>query len=118
MALYGLVKEGKIDTWDLQWNYAVVANRGLSIIPVRSMVTNIGVGEDATHTKRMRREIGKAAGEKISFPLRHPRLINVSFKYDRTYFVNVVKTITPISRLILKRWCPKMVYAVLRKWTS
>jgi len=43
--------EKKIDTWDYQWVYAIWSNNGLSIIPNTNLVSNIGFGEDATHTK-------------------------------------------------------------------
>jgi hypothetical protein len=44
------VKNGKIDTWDFQWQYTVWANNGLSILPNVNMISNIGFGIDATHT--------------------------------------------------------------------
>jgi len=39
----------RIDTWDYQWLYACWRQCGLSIIPNRNLVTNIGAGPDATH---------------------------------------------------------------------
>jgi hypothetical protein len=42
---------GHIDTWDFPWMYAVWANNGLSILPERNLVSNIGFGEEATHTR-------------------------------------------------------------------
>lgn len=41
---------GKVNTWDYQWNYCVWKNKGLSIIPQVNLISNIGFGEDATHT--------------------------------------------------------------------
>jgi 2-polyprenyl-3-methyl-5-hydroxy-6-metoxy-1,4-benzoquinol methylase len=42
----------EVDTWDYQWTYACWANNGLSIVPNVNLITNVGFGEDATHTKR------------------------------------------------------------------
>ncbi len=43
--------EGKIDTWDYQWNFWVRVNSGLAIRPCVNLVENIGHGhEAATHT--------------------------------------------------------------------
>jgi len=42
---------GRIDTWDHQWRYACWRRNGLAIIPNANLVTNIGAGPDATHTK-------------------------------------------------------------------
>lgn len=44
------IYSGKIDTWDYQWGFALLANRGLGIIPNTNLITNIGFREDATHT--------------------------------------------------------------------
>jgi hypothetical protein len=40
-----------IDTWDLQWVYAVVSNGGSCILPNVNLVSNFGFGEGATHTR-------------------------------------------------------------------
>lgn len=42
---------GKVDTWDYQWVFSIWAQRGLCIMPVKNLVTNIGFDETATHTK-------------------------------------------------------------------
>lgn len=39
------------DVWDIQWFCSRLLHRGLSIVPTRNMVTNIGFGPLATHTK-------------------------------------------------------------------
>ena len=44
------VKNGKIDTWDYQWMFTRLSHSMLSVIPKVSLVDNVGVGEDATHT--------------------------------------------------------------------
>ncbi|GAB3944218.1 hemolytic protein HlpA [Spirosoma harenae] len=43
--------KGNVDTWDFQWVYSIWANDGLGILPDRNLITNIGFGEQATHTK-------------------------------------------------------------------
>ena len=42
--------EGEIDTWDFPWAYACWINSGLTILPEKNLVTNIGFGPDAAHT--------------------------------------------------------------------
>ena len=44
------VYQGKIDTWDYQWNYACWSQGGLAVVPEVNLITNIGFGPDATHT--------------------------------------------------------------------
>ncbi len=40
----------KIDSWGWPWTYTVISNHGLSICPNENLVSNIGFGQDATHT--------------------------------------------------------------------
>jgi hypothetical protein len=42
---------GKIDTWDIFWWWTVHRRGGLGLFPLRTLVRNIGFGEDATHTR-------------------------------------------------------------------
>jgi hypothetical protein len=44
------VYEGKIDTWDYQWQFAMWRHKGFSVVPDVNLVSNIGFGRDATHT--------------------------------------------------------------------
>ncbi len=41
---------GEINTWDYSWTFASWANNGLSVLPKQNLVTNIGFGQNATHT--------------------------------------------------------------------
>jgi len=43
--------DGLIDTWDYQWLFAVWLQRGLVAVPNVNLVSNIGFGPRATHTK-------------------------------------------------------------------
>jgi len=44
---------GAPDIWDYQWNCSCWAQNGLTIIPTVNLVSNIGEGPDATHTKEL-----------------------------------------------------------------
>lgn len=44
------VQETSLDTWDYQWLHTLFVHDGLAIRPSKNLVTNIGFGEDATHT--------------------------------------------------------------------
>ena len=41
----------RVDTWDYQWVYSIWLANGLCVLPAVNMVTNIGFGREATHTK-------------------------------------------------------------------
>lgn len=66
----------KIDTWDGQWTYAHFANNGLCIIPERNLVSNIGFGIEATHTKNKLSRYSNMQTSALNFPLRHPQEIS------------------------------------------
>jgi hypothetical protein len=36
--------------WDYQWVFANLKNNGLSVLPQKNLVSNIGFGQDSTHT--------------------------------------------------------------------
>jgi hypothetical protein len=63
--------EGKIDTWDYQWLFACWLQNAFSILPNVNLVSNIGFGLDATHT-RGKSELANLPVEAMDFPLQHP----------------------------------------------
>lgn len=48
--IFSKVANHEIDTWDYQWLYTIIKNKGLSICPNTNLVKNIGFRNDATHT--------------------------------------------------------------------
>jgi hypothetical protein len=54
---------GMIDTWDYQWVYACWRAGGLAIQPNCNLVSNIGVGADATHFRDGHSSIGLSVEE-------------------------------------------------------
>ncbi|MDO9231860.1 MAG: acyltransferase [bacterium] len=48
--IFNLVYDGKIDTWDYQWAYAIFKNNALAIVPNVNLISNIGFGKNSTHT--------------------------------------------------------------------
>jgi hypothetical protein len=68
--------DGNIDTWDYQWAYSMWANSGLSIVPARNLVRNIGYQHaDATHTTGDTTYYSSVGAEELDLPLTHPTII-------------------------------------------
>lgn len=44
------LRQHPIDSWDYQWQNAIIGTNGLAICPNVNLVQNIGFGKDATHT--------------------------------------------------------------------
>lgn len=70
--------------WDYQWAFCKMANDGIGIIPSKNLTTNIGFGEDATHTFDASQDILIAnVNEEIHFPLIHPSEIKINNDFDK-----------------------------------
>ena len=66
------VWRGELDTWDVQWVFALWQANALSVLPAGNLVTNIGFGSDATHTRSSKNICADLPSQPISFPLSHP----------------------------------------------
>ena len=76
-------REGSV--WDLQWTFAKLLNSGLSIVPSKSLVQNIGFGEGATHTLNKDHVWAYIRAQNIDFPLRSPNSVIVDDEYDKLH---------------------------------
>jgi hypothetical protein len=76
------VRKGQIDTWDYQWSLACRIADGLAVTPSVNMVTNIGLGSDATHTRSRLFAIWPAVGA-MKFPLHHPSRCEANVEADK-----------------------------------
>jgi hypothetical protein len=65
------VYDGRIDTWDYQWTYACWRRGGLTALPQVNLISNIGFGAGATHTRRRNRFCNMVVSP-LMFPLSHP----------------------------------------------
>jgi len=74
---------GEIDTWDYQWLFSCWTQHGLTCLPVRNLVTNIGVGPDATHTTDVNGRAACLPLKELDFPLGHPPLVVRHVEADR-----------------------------------
>ncbi len=72
--IFDRVAERRIDTWDYQLCFAGFANSWLNIIPTANLISNIGVGADATHTTD-ENSFANMPIEPLPQPLTHPAFI-------------------------------------------
>ena len=73
-------------TWDYQWHFTVAANSGLAIVPAVNLVTNIGFGDDATHTFDPHDRLAQLSTGELAWPLRHPVLVLRDWARDHRQF--------------------------------
>ncbi len=73
--LFDYVRErGQSHIWDYQWILSCWRRDGLCITPSVNLVSNVGYGKEATHTRR-RSRFAEVPREAMSFPLRHPKTV-------------------------------------------
>ena len=72
MDIFNTAAAGKVDTWDYQWTFSCWAQNGLTCLPRRNLVKNIGFDGRATHTKNSGGWLELLEAEELEFPLAHP----------------------------------------------
>lgn len=77
------VKSGIIDAWSLQLQLDQFKNKGLTVIPSKNLVINLGFdNSDATNTKGSGGLYQKMKLESLTFPLSHPDLVEQNIEAD------------------------------------
>jgi hypothetical protein len=87
--IFNKLYTNQIDTWDYQWVYTVWVNDGLTILPTKNLVKNIGFNQFATHTKIENKFFENFNIEPITFPLSHPLEIKRNKTNDKWIDNNV-----------------------------
>lgn len=85
--IFDKVHANKIDTWDYQWTYSILSHNGLAIIPNINLISNIGFGNDSTHTKTYNRFANMATAEMSE--LSHPQFILQDVAADEYFSRNL-----------------------------
>ena len=84
--LFDRIYHNEIDTWDYQWSFTKLLKNGLSIIPSKSLIANIGFDNSATHTTSSSPHSGIDTYSELVFPLKHPAQIERKKYLDKKYF--------------------------------
>lgn len=94
-----LVQGGKRDIWDFQWQFSVISNHGLTIVPKCNLITNIGFGKNATHTKNKNSVKADLKTDQIQFPLNHPDFIVPDRQINSWYQNNMLGSPSILKRV-------------------
>lgn len=112
-ALNGVYKE-VIDTWDIQLTYHLFKTGQVSVIPSRNLVSNIGFGPDATHTKDSKSDLANLATFDIDFPLVHPSTHETHLPYDKEQDIRFAPTLFDLLVGEIARRLHPRVYSFAR----
>lgn len=99
-----------VSAWDWQWYFTLSAQNQLCIYPKANLVSNIGIGENATHTSH-----GDITHEAycLDFPLVHPAYIVPNEAFDKCFyksenrFLDIIKRLFPLK---LKSQIKKLIH--------
>lgn len=84
--IYGRTYDRDIETWDYPWGFSRQLNSGLSVVPARNLVSNVGFGENATNTTDTSSQMAAIPRDSLNFPLHIRDYVAVDREYDRAYF--------------------------------
>jgi hypothetical protein len=96
-------------TWDYQWEFIKRVNSGLTVIPKRNLIVNIGYGSDATSTHNPNNPGSNLKSMPIEFPLIHPPYVLANIGAERQAFIDFHTNMR--SRIIshIKNFLPKEI---------
>lgn len=78
---------GQVNSWAYIWTFYRFVNSGLSILPAKNLIQNIGSGDDATHTGKLDEKIAQISVFEPSYSkIRRPRFVVADTDFDTTVF--------------------------------
>ncbi len=84
--------------WDFQWNMACYAQNGLSIVPEKNLMVNIGFDNDGTHTLQKNPVFEDLQVQPLHFPLRHPPFVYADSQAERSLERRIYRSLPVKSR--------------------
>ena len=87
LKVYRMMKTDPLDAWDYQWTFSMWNAGGIAIIPAKNLISNVGYGELATHTKHKIDEVFDRPTEDIR-EMVHPKSKKVRKDLDLKLFFN------------------------------
>ena len=96
--IFDRVHAGTINSWAYRWTFSCWSQSGLTVLPGRNLVSNIGFDDNATHTTAGNPLEGATPLESLAFPLNHPSRVTPDLAADLWTDRNIFG-ITPMNRL-------------------
>lgn len=101
--IFDLVKKDRIKSWAYRWSYTHFKLGGLSIVPAKNLVQNVGFGSDATNTKLGRKSLSQTV-RSLRFPLTHPNEIEGNNDADEYTGKTLYATAKNMIIVYIKKW--------------
>jgi hypothetical protein len=117
--IFTSVYNKQIDTWDYQWRYSIWNRDGVVIVPNVNLISNIGYGDDSTHTYQNDSPTANLQTGKIE-QITHPKekAIQVHKKADYyAYTISYNTRVTWLNRIrnFSYKFLPTFIVTFARK---
>jgi hypothetical protein len=93
------VHRDQLNSWAYPWLFTNLVQSGLTIIPSRNLISNIGFGADATHTTDTNSQLANKALTAMDFPMVHPPYIMPNLIYQKEIIRLIHRSPTLAGRL-------------------
>lgn len=111
-----MTRKGVLDSWAYRWQYAHRVQSGLTVVPKKNMVSNIGFGADSTHTGDKGNPLENFPRTHMDYPLRHPELMIWDKEADKYFYDNfLVLSLSTRFKLALQKVIPPNFYAAMKR---
>ena len=80
----------EIDTWDYAWMYTLLIKGGISITPSMNLVSNVGFGEDSTHTSNPNSQLANIPLHELG-KIEHPTAVICNEEADRLEYEHTLR---------------------------
>lgn len=88
---FWVTRHRKNKSWAYAWQFSVLKNNGLCIVPTVNLVENTGIGDPAATNTSSDSAAAKIKSEQVSFPLRHPERVEKNHSLDQQFFYRCQK---------------------------
>ena len=104
---FDLAHNDQVDTWAYQMAFLCLAHSGLSIIPAKNLISNIGFGLDSTRNFAVNDVRANLPTFEVTFPLKEPLNFDFDKAFENRRYFNIYDRNLParVSRK-LRKWFP------------
>lgn len=101
------INNPNVSWWDYQWGFIKNINSGLTVTPCKNLISNIGFGDDATHTFGYDNPLFNLQKYELNFPINHPNNIYTT--------VNIEKQLLELNFPTSPKTKKSLIYRIIRK---
>lgn len=115
-----LALDNDYTAWDFQWGINGKLNEQLAVTPAVNLIKNIGFDVDGTHIAEKRDDFAKL--KTMSFPLKHPNKIEVSYELSKKIADFMILPPSLYSKIksgikkLVKATLPSGAVRLIQKW--